>query len=240
MPMPLRYLQSDLQARLAERYALGLQTLKVRLRCQQLLTELPGMEALVIQWEQRLQPLLTTTVTDSQLAQLHQQHVWQRITRQLPDQPDLTRMVASVIRGWQHLFNRLALAACLLLTLWLSQFAIAPQSTIPALPHYMAVLHDTRESPTLVVTSARLAPGHAVVKLFPQQALPAGSTLGLWAEDPKGQRVLLGHLDSSHLQWTLSKPQWLAIASAERLLLVDSTAPHSILWQGECQQLRAW
>ncbi|WP_146074327.1 hypothetical protein [Pokkaliibacter plantistimulans] len=240
MPMPLRYLQSDLQARLAERYALGLQTLKVRLRCQRLLAELPGMEALVIQWEQRLQPLLTTTVTDNQLAQLHQQHVWQRITQQLPVQPDLFGMVTSVIRDWQHLFNRLALTACLLLTLWLSQFAIAPKPTIPVLPHYMAVLRDARESPTLVVTSARLAPGHAVVKLFPQQVLPAGSTLGLWAEDPKGQRVLLGHLDSSHLQWTLSKPQWLAIASAERLLLVDSTAPYSILWQGECQQLRAW
>ncbi|PXF31837.1 hypothetical protein WH50_07875 [Pokkaliibacter plantistimulans] len=238
--MPLRYLQSELQTRLAERYALGMQTLKVRLRCQQLLAELPSMEALVIQWEQRLQPLLTTTVTDDQLAQLNQQHIWQRITQQLPDQPALTKRVASVIQYWQHTLNQLALAACLLLMLWLSQFAITPHSTIPVLPHYMAVLRDARESPSLVVTSARLAPGHAVVKLFPQQALPVGATLGLWAEDPKGQRVLLGHLDSSHLQWTLSKPQWLAIASAERLLLVDSTAPHSVLWQGECQQLRAW
>lgn len=236
MPGSMRYRDAQVQERLAREYVLGTMSAAVRRRFQRLLNADADLQAQVLAWQQRLQPL-----ADGVPPLTPPRAVWIALAERLGHTaPRRARKSAwlNSLALWRGL-SAITSAAVLVLAVILLQ---APEVR-PA--DYLAVMAGD-ESVASIVASARKAPWELTLELVKTPPLASDKTLHLWAVSAETGKIhSLGAIgNDAKQQRPLTEQQWLLIKGAHSLIVTEEaqsaaldrpTGP--VRYRGLCVQL---
>ena len=160
----MNYKNPELRDKLAAEYALGTLRGAARARFRRLLKYDPALRRTVIEWENRIHPMIEATTEVEPPAR-----VWSAI------QVSLAGTAQQIGLGFWRTLGLFSsgLAVALLLYLGLAQR--------PETPSYMALLNDQKsQQPVLMVSAVRNSP-KLMIKVLVPQTIAADKALELWA-----------------------------------------------------------
>ncbi|MGB3623802.1 hypothetical protein FT643_05005 [Ketobacter sp. MCCC 1A13808] len=240
MSGPLRYQNPQLQELLASNYVAGTLRGPARKRMERLMRDNSVLSKRVRQWEAKLQPLHQATVPVEPKS-----GTWQSISDAINGAADpmiaILKRRLNIYKYLTAMAMTFALVAGVLL--WYPQPDVTPAAAI----NYVAVMKNSDEQPTMVVTLTKSGRVMAL-DLLQKPKLEADQRLQLWAVSrDDGSIKSLGAVElEKHFETSLSKEQWGLISTAEYLLVsaedqIDVQAPgEKIIAKGLCVKVEGW
>lgn len=224
---PKRYRDPYLHERLAGEYVLGTLSPRVRARLDALMARDPDWWQWIEQWQQHLDPLLH----QPQPAPPLPRSVWRNIEQGISPKPSTGRL------WWP-----LAMAASLLLGLWLQPLLPSPSAPIQPV-RYLAMMSSAgEEAPFVLVAYQGKQPGQSSIRLQQNQAsplhLPADAML--WMRDKASAKLVpLAPLKEVMAGRLMSPTEWQQLkASSELLVMAEGN--ERPLYRGHCIELGPW
>ncbi len=238
-----RYQIPEVTDHLASQFVLGTLSPRVRARTQRLRSQVPELDHRIRYWETRLSPL-----DDETEEVIPKQGTWTAIEDQLFGAPESIAVAQPRISmGWIYkLTSGFSFAVALIVSiLWWQQEPPATDNL-----SYLAVMHDSNQTPQLVATTYGASRTLALEVLsMPQISEDEG--LELWVASKTDKQIRsLGVLprDQMVITKTLSEAQWRLIKDSDYLLLTKEESGGSpigepmgeMISKGLCIQLAGW
>ncbi|MGY3960339.1 hypothetical protein [Aeromonas popoffii] len=224
---PKRYRDPTLRERLAGEYVLGTLSPRVRARMNRLIARDPDWWQWIEQWQQHLDPLLQQPQPTPPLPR----QIWHRIEQGISPKPRPN-----------HLWWPLAMAASLLLGVWLQ--VLLPWPSAPIQPaRYLAMMSSAdEEAPFVLVAYQGKRPGQSSIRLQQNLAnplnLPADAML--WMRDSESQLLVpLAPLKEVMAGRLMSPTEWKQLKQSSELLVMVKGSEHP-LYRGHCIELGPW
>lgn len=235
----MRYKCKNIQTHLAQQYALGHLSHRVKTRVEMLIKHDKEFEKVMYEWQKHLSALMQS-VTDEKPPE----HVWKALERQIGQVTAPSHWFAIIWRTVGAVSFVMLCAVSLLLWQQLQMPQVSHQSS----PSYLAVMSAPEQPKVIVfVLSAYQGKkaGQSVLKLQWEKANPVQDQttfnqdeLTLWAiERDTGKRVEVGRLSSLTSDNALTKDAWLKIKNSAEL---EVSLGKKIVYRGPCLQLSEW
>ncbi|UNP87383.1 hypothetical protein MNZ22_10970 [Aeromonas encheleia] len=227
---PRRYRDPALRERLAGEYVLGTLSPRVQARLTSLMARDPDWWQWVEQWQRHLDPLLRGGDSAPPLPR----QLWRRIEQGISPSPRPRRL------WWP-----LAMAASLLLGLWLQPLLPWQSPTVIEPVRYLAMMASAQEeAPFVLVAYQGKRPGQSSIRLQQNQASPLAlpADAMLWMRD-KGSKALvpLAPLREVMGGRFLTPGEWQQLkASSELLVMSGEKGSERLLYRGHCIELGPW
>lgn len=243
MSRPLRYNNPELQNLLAANYVIGTLRGPARKRMETLMRDDIELRKQVIQWEEKLQPIHHTTPVVKP-----KKSTWKKISSSIGGITDpLMQQVMRRLRFYKYLAASAVASALVMGVMTWSTL----NTVVPAPINYVAVMKDTQDVPSMVVTISKNEQGRLLaLDMLKKPALEENQSLQLWAiSQEDGSITSLGVIQrEKRINKSLSKPEWGLIKNAEFLIVSvenqggsDSGAPsNDIITKGLCVKVEGW
>ncbi len=240
MPGPLRYQNPELQDQLAANYVTGTLRGLARKRMETLMRDDDTLSRRVRQWENKLQPLHQFTPEVAP-----KKSTWDNIAKAIRGTAD--PVVASLTKklNFYKYFSGFALTCALVMAVLLG--VPGGEAPSPAGINYVAVMKDSNEQPTMVVTLTKEGRLLAL-DMLQKPSVESDQHLQLWAiSKVDGSVASLGNIEvEKQVKKTLTQPQWGLIKDAEFLIVSveqsrGASAPSSrVISKGLCVKVEGW
>lgn len=224
---PKRYRDPRLRERLAGEYVLGTLSPRVQARMTRLMARDPDWWQWIAQWQQHLDPLLQ----QPQPAPTLPRRVWRNIEQGIAPKPRPHRL------WWP-----LAMAASLLLGLWLQPLLPSPSTPIQPV-RYLAMMSSAgEEAPFVLVAYQGKQPGQSSIRLQQNQASPLHLPVDamLWMRDKASAKLVpLAPLKEVMAGRLMSPTEWQQLKASSELLVM-AKGDERPLYRGHCIELGPW
>lgn len=224
---PKRYRDPTLRERLAGEYVLGTLSPRVRARMNRLMARDPDWWQWIEQWQQHLEPLLHQPDPAPPLPR----QIWDGIAQGIAPKPEPSRL------WWP-----LAMAASLLLGMWIQLLLPAP--AVPIEPvRYLAMMSSAgEEAPFVLVAYQGKQPGQSSIRLQQNLATPLNlpADAMLWMRDSQSRQLVpLAPLKEVMAGRLMSPTEWQQLKQSSELLVMAQGSDHP-LYRGHCIELAPW
>ena len=242
MSESLRYQNPELQDLLTSNYVLGTLRGPARKRFETLMRDNSALSQRVHQWEAKMQPLHRITP-----AIKPKKSTWKRIINTIT--PSANNALIEALQKQLRMYKYVTAMAftCVLvvgIAAW-SPWLVKPSG---GSINYVAVLKNSNQTPTMVVTLNKT--GRVLtLDMLEKPQIVKGKSLQLWAiSHENGETKSLGSIPlEKHIKKNLSKPQWGLIKNAEYLIVsvenpnLTSPIPTGrIISKGLCVKVEGW
>ncbi|OUS25085.1 hypothetical protein A9Q99_22835 [Gammaproteobacteria bacterium 45_16_T64] len=241
MPEPLRYQNPILQNLLASNYVIGTLRGPARRRFEALMQHNDALEGKVRQWENKMQPMHRATESIPP-----KKSTWKKIINRINTRTSNPLIIAlqKQLRWYKYATSMAFTVAFMVGVIAWSPWLSNPLSESI---HYVAILNNSNETPTMVVTLNKEG-RMLTVDMLVKPNIESDKELQLWAVSRgNGGTKSLGPITlKKHAEKSLTKPQWGLIEEAEYLMVSvenpggSSSPTGRVISKGICVKVEGW